>query len=396
MSTGPLGVAQTSPQEKRGGRSRLASEGVGEPREDSLSSCDGFGSLLGTHPCNDTESDLVDHVSDVVEDSHDFCIDSVGQNVSGWVEQVAEGVDDPADADEPAQSVGAPHEFRSNLAVVDTFTGGPGGTGSHDDHGPADTTEDETSDAWDGTGLTEVAESNHDESTRETDAGEAEPEGLLVGDGVLANQRGELEGHQRDGDDPVHVSVLNGNGTEVGVDTAHVVVVEGGDTDDQGRDGHGRSVLWRHGVALCHEEDKGGTHGDVADEEEEECDETEGVISILRRRVDDVRSTDRSGHCEGKCGNQKQARCFREFFSFHGSQTADLMIEYLKRCIFAKFRAVFLTVLIHLRSELTTIGRTLHLSQPTHHACRLRPRLRFRAPKYGWRVERWRDDGRSR
>ena len=38
----------------------------------SLGSCHGFGSLLGTHPCNDTEADLVDHVSDVVEDSHDF------------------------------------------------------------------------------------------------------------------------------------------------------------------------------------------------------------------------------------------------------------------------------------------------------------------------------------
>ena len=106
--------------------------------------CDGFGSLLGTHPGDDTETDLVDHVSDVVEDGHDFCINSVGQNVSGWVEQVAERVDDPANTDEPAQSVGAPHELISDLAVVDTLTGGPWGTGSDDDHGPADTTEDES------------------------------------------------------------------------------------------------------------------------------------------------------------------------------------------------------------------------------------------------------------
>ena len=92
----------------------------------SLGSCDGFGSLLGTHPGDDTESDLVDHVSDVVEDGHDFCIDSVGQNVSGWVEQVAERVNDPANADEPAQSVGAQKGFWGDLAVVDTLTGGPG------------------------------------------------------------------------------------------------------------------------------------------------------------------------------------------------------------------------------------------------------------------------------
>ncbi len=246
----PIETGRPEPPRLRGSENRLVS----------LCSCDGFGSLLGTHPCNDTESDLVDHVSDVVKDSHDFFIDSVGKNVSGWVEQVAKWVDDPADADEPAQGVGAPHELGGDLAVVDAFTGGPWGTGSHDDHGPADTTEDETSDAWDGTGLAEVAESNHDESTRETDAGEAEPEGFLVGDGVLAHEGRELEGHQRNGDDPVHVSVLDGNGTEVGVNTAHVVVVEGGNTDDQGRDGHGRSVLWRHGVPLCHEEDKGGTH----------------------------------------------------------------------------------------------------------------------------------------
>jgi hypothetical protein len=310
----------------------------------SLGSCQGFGSLLGTHPSDDTESDLVDHVSDVVQDGHDFCIDSVGQNVSGWVEQVAERVDDPADADEPAQSVGAPHEFRCNLAVVNTFAGGPWGTGSDDDHSPADTTENESSKARDGSGLTEVAESDHDESTGETDTGEAKTSELVVGDGVLSNEGWELEGHQGNGDDPVHVSVLNGDSTEVGVDTAHVVVVEGGDTDDQGRDGHGRSVLGRHGASLCHEEDKGSTHGDVADEEEEERDETEGVISVLRRRVDDFRRTDRSGHCEGKCGDQKQARCFREIFSFHGSQANYFSTEYIKRCIFAMFRARFLTV----------------------------------------------------
>ena len=162
----------------------------------------------------------------------------------------------------------------------------------------------------DGTGLSEVAESNHDEGTGETDAREAKTCELIVGDGVLSDQGRELEGHQRNGDDPVHVSVLNRDSTEVGVNTAHVVVVEGSDTDNQGRDGHGRAVLRCHRVALCHKEDKGSTHGDVADEEEEERDETKGVISVLRRRVDDVRRTDRSGHCEGKCGDQKQARCF--------------------------------------------------------------------------------------
>ena len=149
-------------------------QGVGEPCW-FHSAGHGFGSLLGTHPGDDTESDLVDHVSDVVEDGHDFCVNSVGQNVSGWVEQVAERVDDPADTDEPAQSVGAPHELISDLAVVDTLTGGPWGTGSDDDHGPADTTEDESGHTRDGTGLAEVAESDHDEGTGETDSMKPRP-----------------------------------------------------------------------------------------------------------------------------------------------------------------------------------------------------------------------------
>ena len=95
--------------------------GVGEPWLVSLSS-EGFGSLLGAHPGNDTESDLVDHVSDVVEDSHDFSRDGV-EDTGFWVEEVADGVDDPADHDEVAEGVGAPHELWGNLAVVDTLTG---------------------------------------------------------------------------------------------------------------------------------------------------------------------------------------------------------------------------------------------------------------------------------
>ena len=132
----------------------------------SLGSCHGFGSLLGTHPCNDTEADLVDHVSDVVEDSHDLSRNG-GGHTGFWVEEVADGVDDPADADEPAQSVGAPHEFRAILLST-PLPEDQGGTGGHDDHGPADTTEDEAEHAVDGTGLTEVAESNHDDGTGET------------------------------------------------------------------------------------------------------------------------------------------------------------------------------------------------------------------------------------
>jgi len=144
-----------------------------ENRRKTSLGCECFGSLLGTHPCNDTESNLVDHVGDVIQDGHDFSRNSIG-NASGGVEQVADGVDDPADDDEPAQSVGAPHEFWSDLAVVNALSGGPWGTGGHDDHGPANTTEDEAEHALDSAGLAEVAESDHDDGTGETNAGESE------------------------------------------------------------------------------------------------------------------------------------------------------------------------------------------------------------------------------
>ena len=45
--------------------------------------------------------------------------------------------------------------------------------------------------------------------------------------------RKELEGHQGDGDDPVHVAVFGADDLSVHVHTTHVVVVEGRDTDDE-------------------------------------------------------------------------------------------------------------------------------------------------------------------
>ena len=92
----------------------------------SLYSSGSFGSLLGSHPCYDTESNLVGHVSDVVSDTHPeftFCteVDDVGLRA----EEVTEWVDDPSNNDEPSESVCAPHEVFWDLVVVDTLTTGP-------------------------------------------------------------------------------------------------------------------------------------------------------------------------------------------------------------------------------------------------------------------------------
>ena len=65
-----------------------------------LYSSGNFGSLLGSHPCYDTESDLVDHVSDVVSDTHqEFAISTEVDDVGLRAEEVTEWVDDPSNND---------------------------------------------------------------------------------------------------------------------------------------------------------------------------------------------------------------------------------------------------------------------------------------------------------
>ena len=88
----------------------------------SLYSSGSFGSLLGSHPCYDTETDLVDHVSDVVSDTHpEFTFCASVDDSDFWAEEVTERVDNPSNNDEPSESVCAPHEFWGNLVVVDTL-----------------------------------------------------------------------------------------------------------------------------------------------------------------------------------------------------------------------------------------------------------------------------------
>ena len=58
----------------------------------SLYSSGSFGSLLGSHPCYDTESDLVDHVSDVVSNTHqEFTISAEVDDFGLRAEEVTEG-----------------------------------------------------------------------------------------------------------------------------------------------------------------------------------------------------------------------------------------------------------------------------------------------------------------
>ena len=48
----------------------------------------GRGGLLRTHPGDDAEADLVDHVRDVVEHGHDFRADRIGEDVRGGLKRI--------------------------------------------------------------------------------------------------------------------------------------------------------------------------------------------------------------------------------------------------------------------------------------------------------------------
>ena len=102
----------------------------------SLYSSGSFGSLLGSHPCYDTESDLVDHVSDVVSDTHQEFASRQVDDFGLLAEEVTERVDDPSNNDEPSESVCAPHEFFWDFVVVDTLAAGPWSTSCNNDHCP--------------------------------------------------------------------------------------------------------------------------------------------------------------------------------------------------------------------------------------------------------------------
>jgi len=235
--------------------------------------------LLRAHPGDNTEADLVDHVGDVVEDTHDFLAAEV---VGVLVEEVANRVDDPADQDEGAQSVGAPLQFFLDLRVVNAESGkeAEGEAGRDHDHRPAHATEEESNGWVHEGGFTEVAEADHDDGTHEADAREAKASEGLVRDGVLAHEGRELEGHQGDGDDPVHVAVFGADNLVVNIHATHVVVVEGCDTNDERRDGHRGAVLGGNVVALAHEEHEGGAHRDVPHEEQEEGQQLKGVVAV--------------------------------------------------------------------------------------------------------------------
>ena len=98
-----------------------------------LYSSGNFGSLLGSHPCYNTESDLVDHISNVVCDTHpEFAFSTSVDDLDFWAEEVTERVDDPSNNDEPSECVCTPLELVSNLTVVDTKSVSPWGTSCND------------------------------------------------------------------------------------------------------------------------------------------------------------------------------------------------------------------------------------------------------------------------
>jgi len=87
-----------------------------------MKSLESGGCFLRTHPRNDTESNLVDHVSNVVCNTHhQLAFSAEIDDYNFWTEQVTDWVDNPTNDDKPSKGVCRPQEFRSDFVVVDTF-----------------------------------------------------------------------------------------------------------------------------------------------------------------------------------------------------------------------------------------------------------------------------------
>ena len=108
-------------------------------------------------------------------------------------------------------------------------------------------------------------------------------------------------------------------------------------------------------VALCHEEDKGGTHGDVADEEEER-DETEGIISVFLDGSTMSAALTVPAIARASVAIKSRLVVFRKFFQFSWFSSRAFYDSVYKRCIFAKFRAWILTIIGLRRSAQTTVA----------------------------------------
>jgi len=218
----------------------------------------------GGRPDGQNEGDLVDEISNVVDEIEDGGRHGAGQEA----EEISEGIDAPADGHDGAHGVEGLLDGRggvsaglqlASLAVEDLV----------EDVEPAHASEDETGEGVDGVGLTHVAEQKHADG-----ADEETPEDATGGRANRAEDEVELDHLERDGDAPIDVTV-DGGGLVIGDPVlTHVEVMDGGDECDEGTGGQRDSPVARKTLRLHEEEHGGGNHRNGDDPERD----TDGVM----------------------------------------------------------------------------------------------------------------------
>eukprot|EP00391_Amoebophrya_sp_Ameob2_P010841 CAMPEP_0178986000 /NCGR_PEP_ID=MMETSP0795-20121207/2460_1 /TAXON_ID=88552 /ORGANISM="Amoebophrya sp., Strain Ameob2" /LENGTH=283 /DNA_ID=CAMNT_0020677011 /DNA_START=718 /DNA_END=1568 /DNA_ORIENTATION=- len=207
---------------------------------------------LAAAPDAEPERTLVNDIGEVVHDVH-RALGVVGKRRPQVHQVVPDRVDAPSDGDDEAEGV------EGGLAsLIRGRAGSGGGLPREDlkqDVQPPEHTDDESAEHRHRTNLAQVAADEHDHASDEQLVEEA-------GRNLRGGGEDEIEFHdlERDGDQPVRVSVHRWAVLRAHPRLLHKDVVPGGDAGDEHGDGDGLLPLFRDRVPLEEEEQRARQH----------------------------------------------------------------------------------------------------------------------------------------
>jgi len=220
----------------------------------------GLGVLHRARPDSENETDLVDEISNVVDDvqSTDGMIQEA---VRESAEEVAKGIDRPADRDNHAHVVEGLGDGRGENVRIDftSFTV----EDLLQDESPVGHTTDERGETRGPSGLTSITAREHDNGADQQTPEHAAADSLSTsrfGRGI-ENQI-ELNHLQRDGDTPVNVTVNNRGVPNFDPILTHVEIVNSGNQSDQSATIHTGLPVRVYTRVLHEKEDRGCDHRD--------------------------------------------------------------------------------------------------------------------------------------
>jgi len=192
----------------------------------------GFGD--GAGPDSQHKSDLVDKISDVVDDVQ---LDGGGDG-GEETEEVSEGVDGPANGDNEAHVGEGVLDVIRGAAGVDV--GGFAGEDLHEDEAPASHATHERGPGSEGASLAGISARKHDDGADQQTPEDSARDFLVAagrfGSGVEDEiELNHLKGH---GDGPIDITVDNRGVSDLDPELTHVEVVDTGDKGDEGTDVH--------------------------------------------------------------------------------------------------------------------------------------------------------------